>query len=474
VCTFVAILSEDRIREINAASLDVLSAVGVRLHHEEVVKRLGGAGAEADLTTGIVKMPAALVQQCLEQCPKQIKLCDPGGGETVLEARGPSVFWTGNAMHFVRGRDRRELVSDDFVNISRVVNTLDNVHAIVGPSMADLPPPTRDFMGFRIMAEHTSGKHLRPCVYTPMGIQAIIEMAEVLLDGTLLRERPIFSLGYTAVSPLSWSETALELFVVTSGHGIPMMINSEPTAGATAPITLAGALVTANAEALSGIVIAQVLEPGRPCVFNLGFMHPFDMKFCVALTGAPENALMHAAGAEIAAFHGLPSASWMSTEAKMADSQAAHEKTLTGIMDALHGATIIWGVGNLEGTLSMCLEEAVIDNEIAGLIRRATRGIGVDAETMAAEAIKELGFESGFLAHEHTLAHYRDELHFPELFSRQAHEVWRGQGAQSLEEKARERVEQILGEPPPEPHLSAEQLRQLDALAEQWRKRIVG
>jgi len=358
----VPILSEDQIRQINEASLDVLATVGVRLHHEEVVKRLGEAGADADPTTGTVKIPAAMVQEYLQQCPREVKLYDPQGGETTLKARGPSVFWTGNAMHFVQGKERRELVSDDFVNICRVVNTLENVHAIVGPSMADLAPTTRDFMGFRIMSEHTSGKHLRPCVYTPMGIQAIIEMADVLLDGTPLKERPIFSLGYTAVSPLAWSQTALELFVVTSGHGIPMMINAEPTAGATAPITLAGALVTANAEALSGVVVSQVLEPGRPCVFNLGFMHPFDMKYCVALTGSPENALMHAAGAEIAAFHGLPSASWMSTEAKMADSQAAHEKTLTGLIDALHGANIIWGVGNLEGTLSMCLEEAVIDN----------------------------------------------------------------------------------------------------------------
>ncbi|MFQ5810634.1 MAG: trimethylamine methyltransferase family protein [Armatimonadota bacterium] len=468
------ILTDEQIRQINEASLDVLATVGVRLHHEQVVKRLGEAGADADAATGTVKLPPAMVAEYLQQCPRQVRLCDPQGGETVLTAGGPSVFWTGNAMHFVRGRERRELVSDDFVDICRVVNTLDNVHAIVGPSMADLPPTTRDFMGFRVMAERTSGKHLRPCVYTPMGIQAIIEMAEVLLGGTPLRERPIFSLGYTAVSPLAWSETALELFVVTSGHRIPMMVNSEPTAGATAPITQAGALVTANAEALSGVIIAQVLEPGRPCVFNLGFMHPFDMKYCVALTGSPENALMHAAGADIAAFHGLPSASWMSTEAKMADSQAAHEKTLTGLMDALHGATIIWGVGNLEGTLSMCLEEAVIDNEIVGLIRRAVRGFEVGAETMAAEAIKETGFQSGFLEHDHTLEHYRAALHFPDLLSRQAHEVWSARGAQSLEEAATERVREILAQPPPEPHLSDEQIRRLDALADQWRERIVG
>jgi trimethylamine--corrinoid protein Co-methyltransferase len=93
---------------------------------------------------------------------------------------------------------------------------------------------------------------------------------------------------------------------------------------------------------------------------------------------------------------------------------------------------------------------------------------------MAAEAIKELGFQSGFLGHDHTLRHYREELHFPDLLSRHAHEVWTARGARSLEEEAAERVREMLAAPPPEPHLTDDQLRRLDALADEWRKRIVG
>ena len=467
----MAILSRDDIERIHARSLDVLASVGVKVNDERVVRALREAGAKAGGPEGVMRIPGDMVTRALGSCPRAVRLCDPQGGRVDLTAGGPTVFWTGNAMHFVEGRQRRELTSQDFVKLCHVVDQLDQVHAIVGPSVVDYPPQTRDFVGFRIMAEHTRGKHLRPCIYTPKGAEAIYEMAQVLLDGVPFEERPIFSLGYTAVSPLSWSSGALDLFVRTSRKRIPLMINSEPASGATAPVTLAGALVTANAEALSGVVIAQTLEPGRPLVFNIGFAHALDMKFCIALTGSPENALLHAAGAEIARFHGLPSASWMSTEAKMADSQSAHEKTLTGLMDAFHGVNIIWGVGNLEGTLSMSLEQAVIDNEMVRLMRRVCQGIEVSEETMAVEAIKSVGLKSGFLDHEHTFAHYRHEQCFPELFSRSPHEVWTQRGGLSLEEAAARRVAELLDRP----HVTAlrdDQLRELDALVAKWRAEV--
>ena len=91
-------------------------------------------------------------------------------------------------------------------------------------------------------------------------------MADVLLEGKSLREHPIFSLGFTSVSPLRWPDSALDVFRVSSGYGIPLMVNSEVISGATGPVTLAGTLALANAEALSGVTIAQLLEPARPVV----------------------------------------------------------------------------------------------------------------------------------------------------------------------------------------------------------------
>ena len=134
-----------------------------------------------------------------------------------------------------------------------------------------------------------------------------MEMAQVLLDGTPLRERPIVSTGFSILSPLHWTSLALGVFKATSGLGVPVMINSEPLGGGTAPVTLAGCLVIGDADTLSGLVINQLLEPGRPCIYNVGFAHVLDMSSAIALTGSPENALLQAAGADMPSHRG---ASW--------------------------------------------------------------------------------------------------------------------------------------------------------------------
>src|ERR1019366_1553643 len=298
-----------------------------------------------------VRIPATLVEWALEQAPHQIKIADRMGHLWQLGPEGGTLVLTGNALYITRGGVRSDLNSSDLAELARVVDACENIHGMVGTSIADAAPTSRDFVGFRIMAAHT-GKHLRPCIYTPEGGRTVMEMARVLLDGATLRERPIVSTGFSIISPLLGPALALGVFKATAGLGIPATINSEPLGGATAPVTLAGCLVIGDADTLSGLVINQLLEPGRPCFYNIGFAHVFDMSVGIALTGAPENALLQAAGAELAKFHGMPCASWMSTESMCADSQAAFEKMLTGLAHAAAGVNFIWGAGNLESTLA--------------------------------------------------------------------------------------------------------------------------
>jgi trimethylamine--corrinoid protein Co-methyltransferase len=359
---------------------------------------------------------------------------------------GDVVFWTGNALHYVEGSESRPINEPEFVALTRVTEALEHAQGAVAPTINEIPAQFRDFTGCRLMAQHTR-KHLRPCIYTPRGGGAICEMGEVLADPQPLRERPVVSFGYTIVSPLHWTEPGLEMFAQTSGHGVPMMINSEPTAGATSPVTLGGTLMLANAEALSGVVIVQTLEPGRPCVFNLGFSHTMDMRQAITRTGGPENGLMGAVGAELARFHGLPSASWMSTESMICDEQAAWEKTTVGQMHAMAGVNIIWGVGQLESQRALSPEMMVIDDEIAGIALRAGRAPDTDDAALALDVIAEMGAEPDYLSHPHTLAHFRSELFEPSLGFVGRREGWQAGGGLTAVERARERVAEILGEP---------------------------
>lgn len=460
----MTILALDDCARIHRGSLDVLETVGVRVDDPEILDLLRGAGARDAGEVDTVRLPRELVAECLATCPSTARFADRRGRVVEVGPAGGTLFWTGNALHVAEERTRRELTAADLARLTRVAEACPEVDGMVGTSVADVPPAGRDVAGFRIMAAHTL-KHLRPCIFTPAGASTIVEMAEVLAGGTPLRERPIVSFGYSIVSPLRWSAVGLGVFRNTSGLGLPLMINSEPMGGGTAPVTLAGCLVLANADALSGIVIAQLLERGRPVVYNLGFAHVLDMSTSIALTGAPENALLQSAGAELARFHRLPSASWMSTEAMLPDAQAAAEKTMTGLAHAAHGVNLIWGAGNLESTMCMSAEMLVIDDEIIGAIRRFMRGIAVSDETLALDVIREVGHTADFLSTDHTLHHFRQEIRHSRLPTRSKRDAWERQGSRAIDERAAARVEEILAAPPPA-HLAPEQARELERIAD--------
>ena len=435
------ILDKQDCERIHDAALRTLERVGVRVDDPEVLSRLQEAGATLG-APGVARIPRSLVEWALEQCPNTLRIADRRGKLWQLGPGSPPLVLTGNALYINRGRAREDLKSSDLAELARIVDACRNIHGMVGTTVSDYPPSCRDFVGFRIMARNTA-KHLRPCIYTPRGAGLVMEMAQVLTDESL-RERPIVSTGFSILSPLHWTALALGVFQQTAGRGIPVMINSEPLGGATAPVTLAGCLVIGDADTLSGLVINQLLEPGRPCFYNIGFAHVLDMGSAIALTGAPENALLQAAGADLARFHGLPSASWMSTESMVADSQAAFEKMMTGLAHAMAGVNFIWGAGNLESTLAMSPEALVMDDEIAGYFLRCQSKMPVDEESLAVDLIEQVGLSGAFLTTEHTLRHFRQVLSRPLLATRCLRSKWEASGARTFEESAQAKVRAIL------------------------------
>ena len=465
------VLSNTQIERINEESLRVLSETGVRIDDDWLVRFLQDRGCSAAAGSRVVRMPREVVDRSLKQCPREVRMRSAGGEETVLSAGGPSVFWTGNAINLASGKDVAPIDTQRFADLVHVVDGLEHVHGVVGTCLGDVPAPVRGLAGLRLLAENCL-KHFRPCIYDPREIGGMIEMAKVLLDGKPLRQWPVFSLGYTAVSPLRWSELATAAFRESSGHGIPLMVNSEPGGGVTAPATLAGELVLANAEALSGMVICQALEPGRPLVFNLGFAHVMDMQTAVMRTGGVENGLLQAAGAEIAAFHGLPSAAWMGTESTMADAGAAAENVLTGMLHALSHASIVWGIGNLESTKCMSLQMAVIGNDIAGALRRAQQGIEVNAETLATGVIQGLAQEADYLVHPHTLAHFKREYYYPRVFNRYPRSKWATLGSPTILDQAEARIGKLRALPK-RSNVSEAQRRELLRIEKKWTEALV-
>jgi trimethylamine--corrinoid protein Co-methyltransferase len=420
------------VERIDEASLRILDEVGVRLEHDEVVERVLGAGARPGKGPHDVRLPPGMVREYLALAPRKVDLAARDGTTTTLESGAETVFWTAPVLYLWTGAERRPITSDDLRTVARLCDGLDAVQGVMGVAMDDVPPLHRDFVGLRVIAEATR-KHARVLCFSPRGMDALVRMKPVFPG-------PWFSVGFTAHGPLRWTKLALEVFARSAGHGIPATVNGEPMAGASAPVTLAGAFAVGNAEILAGIVVNQLLEPGRPVIYNLGLGHVLDMRHATAVTGGPENALFARASAALGRFYGLPSSSWVSTESPFEDEQAALE-TMFGIATHLQeGVSLVWGLGQLESEMTLSLAQLVIDDEMVAYVRRHRRGFAVDEASLAFEVVREIGIAGSYLETDHTFAHHRRELFSPRLLNRRP----RSACPRPLHEVAAARAREVL------------------------------
>jgi len=400
---------------IHETSLKILEEIGVKLEHDEVFERVINAGARAGSDAQVVTFPREMVEEHLKMAPSEVALDDRQGTGATLSCDCESVFWTNPGLNIREGDEVREISRADLADIARLCDHLPGVHGVMGMAMADVTPRHRDFTGVRVIAENTR-KHIRALCFTPQGMEALLEMKQVFPGNWL-------SIGFTAHGPLRWTNLALGIFLKSAGAGIPATVNGEPMAGVSGPVSLAGSAAVGNAEILSGIVINQVLEPGRPVIHNLGLAHAFDMKDAAAITGGPENAMLAVIGAEMGRFYNLPSSSWISTESVYDDCQASLEKMFGIHTHTINKVSLIWGLGQLESEKTISLAQLVLDDEMIAYARHYNRGAAVTPETINYDLIREVGIGGSYLESEDTLFNYREHLWVPNILNRKAREA---------------------------------------------------
>jgi trimethylamine--corrinoid protein Co-methyltransferase len=110
----------------------------------------------------------------------------------------------------------------------------------------------------------------------------------------------------------------------------------------------------------------------------------------------------------------------------------------------LAGANLIYGAGMLELGQTVGLEQLVIDNEIIGMCKRATRGIAVNEETIALDVIATVKHTGNFITQKHTRKYMKDEQSFPILINREMRGTWEKKGKKDLSEVAHDKVKEIL------------------------------
>ncbi|MBW2056169.1 MAG: trimethylamine methyltransferase family protein [Deltaproteobacteria bacterium] len=303
-------LTQDGLEKIHAATLDVMQTTGISVGSDEALDILDKGGCWVNRKTQVVRFPPHIVKEALSTCPGRILLAgrDPAddfmmGGREV----GFTTFGTGVLVVDPETGEVRPSTKHDMGMTALLADAMENVDVLTTPVAArDKPDSSYDLH----MAEASfvnCSKHLHSDAEDGQRAIKIIEMASAIVGGEeQLKARPIVSLAICPTSPLQLIEPMAEVIIEAARHWIPIDVLSMAMAGASSPISLSGAMVTHNAEVLSGIVLAQLTSPGAPVIYGSSTT-TFDMKRGTAVVGAPELGMISALVAELANYYNLPS-----------------------------------------------------------------------------------------------------------------------------------------------------------------------
>jgi trimethylamine--corrinoid protein Co-methyltransferase len=227
----------------------------------------------------------------------------------------------------------------------------------------------------------------------------------------------------------------------------PAQIVSMPLAGATAPVTLLGAVVQHAAECISGITIHQLARPGSPVVWG-GAPAIFDMRHGTTPMGAIETAMIDAAYAQVGKSLGLPTHAYMgASDAKIVDAQAGLESGITTIIGALAGINMISGAGMLDFLACQSAEKLVIDAEVIAMAKRLTNGLSEYTISLATEMFEGINFKADFLKQKVTRQLFAKEQYLPsQIIDRGSIRAWEEAGCMDTFVRAKSRVTELLAQ----------------------------
>jgi len=408
-------------------------------------------GAEVDRTRSRVYLPRELVTRSIKQAPSEFMFYGREEGKSITVGGKRVHFGTGGLALYVLDleRNKRPGTLKDVADLARLADNLENLDFFIIPVYPhDINIDTVD-INTKYQALLHTGKPVMGGIFNLQGLEDMVAIASMIAGGLEnLRKRPFLGFISSITSPLKISADHAEYIMKIADYGLPLATSTAPAAGATAPITLAGTLVQQNAEALMGVVISQLVNPGTPVLYS-AVPVTMDMRTMSFLMGSIESGLMNAAITQMAHFYRLPCYLTVgTTDSKLPDAQAAHEGASSAMLAALAGGNFIHeAFGMLDGAMTVSYAQYIIDNDIVGSCLRTLRGIEVDEDTLAYEIIKKVGPGGNYLGEEHTVKYVRTESFSPRASDRQQYQHWFDAGSKDSWKRAEEVVEQLLGEP---------------------------
>lgn len=435
------IVSDDELESIHLASLEVLKEIGLDVLHEGARRIMKEAGADVEAGSERVRFEPELITETIRTCPSQYR----------LHARNPAhdLVFGGDHISFAQMASapncsdidlgRRAGNQEDFRKLLKLGQMHNILHLSGGYPVEpiDIHPSIRHLECIRDLALLTDKLYVAYSLGRERNLDAIeiTRIARGVPMDQFCKEPSLLTIINTN-SPLKLDVPMMEGIIQMSSHGQVVVVTPFTLAGAMAPVTIAGAVVQQNAEALAGIAFTQMVKKGAPTAYG-GFTSNVDMKSGAPAFGTPEYMKAQLLGGQLARRYALPYRTSNTCAANTVDAQAAYESVFSLWGCIMGGANFVkHGAGWLEGGLTCSFEKTILDIDLLQMVAEFMNPLDLSEEALALEAIRDVGPGGHFFGTAHTQSRYKTAFYSPILSDWRNFETWAENGKPTAFDKA--------------------------------------
>lgn len=446
---FAEFLSQNEVEQIHEASLEILETVGVLVNSNNARDLYARHGCKVDTETAFVKFPRNVVETYRRAFVPKYKFTglDPKFDRTIPDDR-PVILTGSSAPNIIdpdTGNERRA-TSTDIANIAFLINELPGYDVFSISTLADDAPAGQFSVSRFYPALKNCLKPVRSNTPNMKDLLQVLELGAIIVGGEeAYKKRPIINHHYCpVVSPLTMDIESLEAVIYLTQKGLPVYGTIVPNAGLTAPMTLTGTLALGNAEFLALSVLMQMIRPESPLIYAV-LSTVADLRTGAYAPGGIENGILQMAHSQMARFYDVPSGGYIGlTNAQVNDAQCGYETGMNTTAALLAGADMFNMGGLLGGLMTFDFAKAVIDNEIALMLKRIHRGVEFSKENLALEVIAETGPGGNYMDKMHTFEHMRTTGFLPNIATRDLRGPWEEQGRPHAHSRAMNEARKVL------------------------------
>jgi trimethylamine---corrinoid protein Co-methyltransferase len=443
------IISADEVEAIHLASLKVLAEIGMDFLDAEARDMWKKAGAKVEGER--VRFDPALLAELISHAPSEFTVHARNPAHNMQIGGNNMSFGTVGSppsCHDMEGGRRTGNQADyrKFLKLGQHFNAI-GFSAGYPVEPVDLHAGIRHLEALRDMATLMD----KPMTAYALGahrMQDGLEIARLArgVSHEQFEREPTLTTIINTNSPLKLDAYMLNGIMEMSSRGQVVCITPFTLAGAMAPVTMAGAVVEQNAEALAGLAFCQLVKKGAPVIYG-GFTSNVDMKSGAPAFGTPEYMKAVMVGGQMARRYNLPYRTSNTCAANTVDAQAAYESVFSLWALTMGGGNFIMhGAGWLEGGLVASFEKFVLDVDLIQMVQEFLQPLETTEDALAVEAIREVGPGGHFFGAQHTLKRYSNAFYQPIISDWRNNPQWLAAGSPDAYKRANHVYKQALAE----------------------------